>query len=73
MPQLIRHLSHQEKVTLDTSILRIALFTDLGKASVANGGGFVGFGARTADVGERHFWVGLGWVGLVGVDDGWVW
>ncbi|TGO82480.1 hypothetical protein BPOR_0822g00060 [Botrytis porri] len=30
--------------------MRIAMFTNLGEASVAYGGGFVGFGAGTADI-----------------------
>ncbi|KAF5871977.1 uncharacterized protein Bfra_009004 [Botrytis fragariae] len=52
MPQLIRHLPHQEKVALNTSIVSIAMFTDFGKASIAYGGGFVGFSAGTADIRE---------------------
>ena len=55
MPQLIRHLPHQKKVTLNTAIVCTAILTDLGKSNIAYGSGVVGFGAGTADVGEGHF------------------
>ncbi|CCD53382.1 predicted protein [Botrytis cinerea T4] len=52
MSQLIRHLPHQKKVTLNTTIVCTAILTDLGKSNIAYGSGVVGFGAGTADVGE---------------------